>query len=204
MSLHPTNLHPNLQPNLHLNPAIHPPAPPVASHPVAHLHHLPPRLHTVGTGQLLDPALRTLHVVPWSDPLVDRTGHDPRGDYVERFWLACLGPSTTWLIRTFSWGFATSPQGFNLDLPETAKALGMSDRLGRNSPFVRSITRACQFDLAAVHSQHPSGTTVLRARTTLPWLSRRLAAALPATLREEHQAWLNASNLAAERSPERR
>jgi hypothetical protein len=173
--------------SLHPNPASH------TQHPVAHLHHLQQRLHTVGTGQLLDPSLRTIHVVPWIDSLIDQTGHDPRGDYVERFWLACLGPSTTWLIRTFSWGFAGSPNGFNLDLPETAKALGMSDRLGRNSPFVRAITRACQFDLAAVDSQHPSGMTVLRARTTLPWLSRRLAATLPPLLRAEHQKWLEVS-----------
>jgi hypothetical protein len=170
-------------------------------HPVAHLHQLTPRLHTVGTGPLLDPALRIVHVVPWIDPLVDRTGHDPRGDYAERFWLACLGPSATWLIRTFSWGFAASPQGFNLDLPETAKALGMGDRMGRNSPFVRALTRACQFDLASLESTHPSGTPILRARTTLPWLSRRLAATLPVMLRQEHQKWLEASAaaMAAER-----
>ncbi len=172
-------------------------------HPAAHLRHLPPRLHTVGTGPLLDPALRMLCVVPWIDPLVDHTGHHPRSDYVERFWLACLGPSSTWLIRTFSWGFTSSPHGFNLDLPETAKALGMGDGMGRNSPFIRSLTRVCQFDLAAMDDQHPSGTLVLRARTTLPWLSRRLAASLPMSLREEHQSWLEAasSELAASRRP---
>jgi hypothetical protein len=185
-------------PHLERNPA----QPQLPPHPAAHLRHLPQRLHTVGTGPLLDPSTRLLRVVPWIDPLVDHTGHHPRSDYVERFWLACLGPSSTWLVRTFSWGFTSSPHGFNLDLPETAKALGMGEGLGRNSPFIRSLTRVCQFDLAAMEDQHPSGALVLRARTTLPWLSRRLAASLPLSLRNEHQTWLEAA--ASQRAAARR
>jgi hypothetical protein len=173
-------------------PAEHAPTPqPI--HPVAHLSSMVPRLHTAGTGPLLDPTLTVLQVVPWIDPLIDRLGHDPRGDYVERFWLSVLGPSTTWLVRSLSWGLASSPSGFALDLPETAKAIGISERMGRNSPFVRSITRCCQFDLAEVSGQHPSGRVILRVRTTLPWLSRRLVSTLPETLRSEHRAWIDAS-----------
>ncbi len=192
-----------------LVPAVHlAPATPVnvldspALSPLIHLEHTSPRLHTLEPGFLLSPDATVIQVNPWRDPFVDRIGHDPRGDYVERFWLAVLGPSTTWFIRSLSWGFSASPEGFALDLPTTARALGISERMGRNSPFIRAITRACQFDLAAVDGEHPSGRTILRARTTLPWLSRRLAGSLPPTLRAEHQLWLEAS--AANAAEERR
>jgi hypothetical protein len=142
---------------------------------------------------LLEEDATVIQVVPWRDQFIEQIGHDPRGDYVERFWLAVLGPSTTWLVRSISWGFAAAPDGFALDLPETARALGISERMGRNSPFVRSVTRACQFDLASIEGVHPSGRTILRARTMLPWLSRRLASTLPPSLRAEHQLWLDAS-----------
>jgi hypothetical protein len=160
---------------------------------VAHLVDSAPRLHTLEAGIVLPPEATIVQVVPWRDPFVDRVGHDPRGDYVERFWLAVLGPSTTWLVRSLAWGFAAAPDGFALDLLETARALGISEKMGRNSPFVRSVTRACQFDLASIDSIHPSGRPILRARTTLPWLSRRLAGSLPPTLRAEHQLWIEAS-----------
>jgi hypothetical protein len=168
------------------------PATDIQPHPVSHLTTLKPRLHTVGTGPLVDPSLTTLRVVPWIDTLIDQVGHDPRGDYAERFWLCVLGPSATWLLRSVAWGLVQAPSGFSLDLPETARALGISDRLGRNSPFVRSITRLCQFDLMQITGEHPSGRVILRARTTLPWLSRRLITTLPDTLQVEHSAWLNA------------
>ena len=41
----------------------------------------------------------TLQVLPWSDPVIDQVGYDPRSRYVERFWLGILGPSATWLMR---------------------------------------------------------------------------------------------------------
>jgi len=45
-----------------------------------------------------------LRVEAWTDPVVDRVGHDPRSTYVERFWLGVLGPSCT-CART---GFRTA------------------------------------------------------------------------------------------------
>ena len=35
-----------------------------------------------------------IYISVWSDPLIDRLGHDPRSAYVEQFWLSVLGPST--------------------------------------------------------------------------------------------------------------
>jgi hypothetical protein len=46
----------------------------------------------------------TLQILPWSDPVIDQVGYDPRSRYVERFWLGILGPSsmqrTQWAPRS--------------------------------------------------------------------------------------------------------
>src|SRR5215217_7591675 len=95
----------------------------------------------------LDPTTR-LEIKPWPDPVIDRMGHDPRSPYVERFWLSILGPSTTWLLRRLAAGFEASPTGFVLDLGDTARALGLGNRRGPNSPFTRALVRCRQFGFA--------------------------------------------------------
>ena len=65
----------------------------------------------------------TLIVQPWPDIVSDHTGHDPRSPYVEQFWLAVLGPSTTWLLRYFAAMFDRWPDGFEINLDDTARAI---------------------------------------------------------------------------------
>ncbi len=36
----------------------------------------------------------SLHIVAWTDPVIDTLGHDPRSWYVEQFWLPVIGPPT--------------------------------------------------------------------------------------------------------------
>ena len=50
-----------------------------------------------------------LHISVWTDPLVDRLGHDPRSNYVEQYWLGILGPSLVWIPSTLA--FASSGVG---------------------------------------------------------------------------------------------
>ena len=86
-----------------------------------------------------------MRVVPWVDPVVDALGFDPRSDYVELFWLGVIGPSTTWLMRRLAAGLDRSPEGFTLDLIDTAQALGIGGHGGlgsRNSPFARTLVHA--------------------------------------------------------------
>lgn len=126
----------------------------------------------------------TVTVRPWEDEVLDRAGFDPRSAYVERFWLGVIGPSTTWLLRRIASGFDASPDGFAMPLGETARALGLGDRAGRNSPFVRTLNRMVQFDLARVSA--PEEIQVVRR---LPPLSRRHAARLSPALQEAHERW---------------
>ena len=129
-------------------------------------------------------APEVLHVRPWPDDLTDNLGHDPRSTYVEEYWLGILGPSTVWLLRRLAAGFEYSPEGFDLDLAETARSLGLGDRSGRHSPFVRSINRTIQFGLAQL-----SAEDALCVRRRVPPLSRARLVRLSPALQARHAAW---------------
>ena len=138
--------------------------------------------------QLLRPEGRldemVLHVRPWPDDVVDTAGYDPRSPYAEDFWLPVLGPSTLWLLRRFAAGFDYSPDGFDLDLKETARSLGLSDRADRGSPFLRALNRTVQFGMAKL-----TGPELLAVRRRLPPLSHRQVGHLSPVLQERHAAW---------------
>jgi hypothetical protein len=143
------------------------------------------------TTALLDPAeTAVLQVEPWTDPLIDRLGHDPRSRYAERFWLPVLGPSTMWLLRRVAAGFDAHPDGFEMDLATQAKALGLGagERHGRNSPFMRTLARCVDFDMATINGK------TLSIRRKLPPLSRRHLLRLPPELAEEHDRYLEAES----------
>ena len=128
-----------------------------------------------------------LTIRPWPDGVIDALGHDPRSLYVERFWLGILGPSTTWLLRHLANGLDASPEGFDLDLAQTAQALGLGSKGGRHSPFMRALSRCCQFDVADARADG-----VLAVRRKLPPLNRRQILRLPPELAAAHQAWQDA------------
>ncbi len=126
-----------------------------------------------------------LTIRPWEDDVIDRLGFDPRSPYVERFWLGVIGPSTTWLMRRMAAAFDSSPEGFELPLGETARALGLGDRGGRHSPFLRTVNRMIQFELAQV-----AASDELLVRRRLPPLSRRQTVRLSEALQEAHERWM--------------
>ncbi len=138
-----------------------------------------PSTHELPT-PLPDPI--TLAVVSWDDPVLEQRGHDPRSDYVERFWLPILGPSTTWLLRRFARGFEEFPGGFRVDLADTSRALGLGEGTGRNSMITRSVERACQFGMTQRH-----GLDRLSVRTHLPPLTQRQLGRLPLALQQSHE-----------------
>jgi hypothetical protein len=125
-----------------------------------------------------------LRLVPWEDPLADVLGYDTRSWYVEHFWLAVVGPTGTWLLRRIAEGFERHPEGFDIDLKETARALGLGDSTGRNSPIGRTIHRFCRFEIA-----RPQSPSTLAVRRRLPPMPRRLLLRLPAPLQELHDEW---------------
>jgi hypothetical protein len=126
----------------------------------------------------------TLTVTPWPDTVIDTVGLDPRSDYVERYWLGILGPSTTWLLRHLVDGLEKAPAGFSLDMAETASRIGVGFQGGRHSPFSRALARLVQFELGR---EECLGTLAVRRK--VPPLNRRQVARLPEVLQDAHQRW---------------
>jgi hypothetical protein len=126
-----------------------------------------------------------LTVRPWPDSVLDQVGHDPRSPYVERFWLGVLGPSSVLFLRRLATELEAHPAGFELPLADTAKALGLGMKGGRNSPFLRTISRCVQFHL--VHLD--PADHVLLARRRLPPLTRGQVTRLPEPLQLQHREW---------------
>ena len=134
------------------------------------------------------PEVPAIAVVVWDDPVIDRLGHDPRSIYAEWFWLPVIGPSTLWLARRIAAGLDEAPDGFSLSLADTARALGLGDRGGRNSPLWRSVNRLVGFGLA---QPFPSGAGLAVRRRFPPLCARQLARLTP-DLAREHRAWAQA------------
>ncbi len=123
-------------------------------------------------------------VHPWLDPVVDDTGHDPRSRYVELFWLGVLGPTATWLLRRLVAGFEQHPDGYELDLEETARSMGLGYVSGRTGPFHRAIQRCVMFGVA---HRVPDGLAV---RRRVPTLSGHHVRRMPESLRLDHHEWI--------------
>lgn len=139
-----------------------------------------------GTATAQGEPLRVLLARPWDDPSLRRRGHDPRSAYVERFWVAILGPSAVWFLRLLAREFDELAPGedLQLDLDSTARRLGLQHRGGRTSSFMRTIDRCAMFNLA-----YFTDDTVLTVRRRLPPVPRRLYDRMPQELRDEIGRW---------------
>ncbi len=131
--------------------------------------------------------MATLTLTPWTDPIIDTLGHDPRSEYVERFWLPTLGPTTLLLLRRLATTFDRSPDSVTLDVADLSQSLGLGAREGGSSPLFRSIDRLIQFDLAVLLK--PGHYAV---RRSAPPVNRRHLHRLPLSLQREHEDWVDA------------
>ncbi len=131
-----------------------------------------------------------LRIVPWADPVADPHGVHPCSRYVELYWLGIIGPSATWLLRRLSYGLDVRRDGFDIDLGEMARSLGLGERMGKNSPFRRALQRLCTFELA-----RPHGPGALAVRTRIPPLPLRHLSRLPEPLQTGHRRWLTEQRL---------
>lgn len=126
-----------------------------------------------------------IRIVPWLDAVADPHGVHPCSRYVELYWLPVIGPSTTWLLRRLGYGLEMHATGLDLDLVETARSLGLGERMGKNSPFRRALQRLCTFELA-----RPHGPQAMAVRVHIPPLPLRHLGRLPASLQASHRRWL--------------
>lgn len=129
----------------------------------------------------------TVRVLPWHDPLVERNGFAVDDPYVEMFWLPVLGPTATWLARRLVGGLQGSPDGYDCDIAEMARALGVSYSLGKNSPFTRALQRCSMFGVTQQIAVEPVQT--IAVRTALPRIPQRHLARLPHPMQTAHDDW---------------
>lgn len=129
-----------------------------------------------------------LTLIPWTDRYTEAFGHDPRSAYVEKFWLATLGPSTTWFLRHCV-ALLENVDRVRVNLRDTASALGIGFEGGARSAMVKTVARACRFR-AARHV----GSTTLAVRLRLPMLSRGQLQRLPEDLRQRHEEYTAATS----------
>lgn len=125
----------------------------------------------------------TVIVRPWIDHVVDRVGYDVRSVYAEMFYLSVVGPTSLWLLRRLVAGLEHYPDGYELDLAETARALGLGYTSGKAGPFLKSLDRCALFGLTRTSDD---GIVVRRKVAPLP---RRLIDKLPAHLQVAHAEW---------------
>ena len=133
----------------------------------------------------------TLRVERWNRIDSEEPTIDARSHYVEQFWLPVLGPSATWLLRRLADGFDEDPDGFELDLDEVARCLGLGGSASRHAPLLRALARCVRFCLA----RH-QGEDTLEVLHRLPRVAPRHLMRLPISLQERHRA-LMAAELAA-------
>ena len=134
---------------------------------------------------LTAPLAPTLIVMPWHDPVVEAVGYDARSSYVELFWLGILGPTSTWLLRRLVTGLDAYPEGYELDLAETANALGLSLTAGAPSPFGKALNRCIMFGMA-----HEAARGIA-VRRQIPPLALRQLRRLPPHLQAAHADWVS-------------
>ena len=137
----------------------------------------------------------TIRIRPWTDPIIDTLGHDPRSLYAETFWLPTLGPTALFLMRRLAACFEAHPEGSELPVAETSQSLGLGTREGRNSPLWKSLNRLVQFDLARTSAGTLPGTPdvpEVEVRRHVPPVNRRHVSRLPAHLQAAHYEWAEA------------
>jgi hypothetical protein len=139
----------------------------------------------------------SLIVRPWLDPVVDTIGFDVRSVYAETFYLPVVGPTALWLIRRLVAGLDQFPDGYELDLAETARALGLGFTTGRAGPFLKALDRCSMFGLTR---PAPDGLGVRRHVAPLP---RRHVERMPPHLRAAHAEWIAGRGQPAEMALER-
>ena len=98
--------------------------------------------------------------------------------------MGIIGPSTTWLLRRLNYGLEVHGDGYDFHLPETARSLGLGDRMGKNSPFRRALARLITFELARAQ-----GPGELAVRSLIPPLPLRHLSRLPESLQRSHRRW---------------
>jgi hypothetical protein len=124
-----------------------------------------------------------LHVVPLADTIIEALGHDPCSEYVERFWLPVIGPTSLVALRRLTAYLAAAPDGYPLAVLPFSRELGLGKGIGVESPIVRTLARLVYFRHLTILGD------ALAVRRMIAPLSRVQADRIPPHIRAELRAW---------------
>lgn len=110
----------------------------------------------------------------------DSFGFDPRGAYVETYWLPVVGPSSILVLRRLTDWLEDRPSGLFVALEDLGQSLGLGSGTGRSSPIVRTLDRLVNFGLARI------AWDAYALQGTVPPVPPRHQRRLPAYLAERH------------------
>jgi hypothetical protein len=122
----------------------------------------------------------TLHIMPWTDPIVERVGHRPDSPYVEQFWLPTIGPTGCWLYRRLGRVVASMTADsapMPLDVEILARSVGIN-----TDTLAKSLTRLGQFRFI----RSAVGAETIEVRRRVPDLSLQQLRRLPEPLQVRH------------------
>lgn len=123
----------------------------------------------------------SLRIEAWPDELVEAVGFAPTHPYLELVTLSQIGPSSLWTYRRLAGGLMAAPDGYQVELAELARAIGLGTGTGHNAPISRTINRLVSFDFAAKW-----GESTLAVRRKVGPLSARQVARLSPQLAQVH------------------
>ena len=113
-------------------------------------------------------------------------GYPIYSDYIDRFYLPLTGPTTIAMIRAIQRASDDLHKPmFTLDVEALTASLGISDKLGSNSRFQRTLDRANAFKLI---SQIEGPTYLIPSR--LPALHRNQTSRLHPEIQASHRNYL--------------
>ena len=122
-----------------------------------------------------------LKILPWSDPVTDSVGYDPRSLYVEMFWLPILGPSCIWLLRRLAMWLEKNPDGFKMSSSDFAQEIGLGKNNKKSQPLKRTLSRCAHFGII-----HIIDNNSIYLRQRMPAVSPRLLHRFSDKLKQAH------------------
>ena len=119
-----------------------------------------------------------LNIEPLTDPLEQPEWLQTASPDLLTYITPIAGPATTLMIHRFGYYLATGDTWINFELGDLAQTFGIGYNNGTNNPLIRSIQRIDRFGFGRLDPIKP----LLRLRTAIPPISRRLAERIPGYL----------------------
>lgn len=129
----------------------------------------------------------TFIIRPYEDPMAKRVGFQPNTEYVDRFWLPILGPTSVCLLR-LSKELLQDADLIEISSSKLATRLGLPNNLNK---LIRTMKRLCYFDLIKPLKIKELVVEEFEIRQYLYPLNAALLSLLDPFLVSEHQQFLS-------------